>query len=319
MVSKSRAGDRVHEKGFITFAFGAKRYIDMAAAMAASAELRGSQTKFAVVCDKDHEILRKYFDIIIPIDKGLGRGVCQKLYIDKYSPFKDTIFIDSDCLFFKNPDMLWPLLADPQGFGVESYDRKQHGDKYYSMTDVDAFLDFFGEKMFPVFNSGLFYFNRSDKAAAVFEKARYIYSVRDGLPLKEFKDAPVNDEPIYQMAVQLCGIKTLPWRDTMAMILEDINGLNRIDVIRGNGAHFRGNNRVDPVLIHFNIHTQDLYPYLREIRRLSGRSLFFSVFTARTLSLWRKLCYYIKHYFLLKILFFFWGTYRKIFPKKRIK
>jgi hypothetical protein len=29
-----------------------------------------------------------------------GSGVVQKLYLDRYSPFDETLFIDSDCLLY---------------------------------------------------------------------------------------------------------------------------------------------------------------------------------------------------------------------------
>jgi hypothetical protein len=100
------------------------------------------------------------------------------------------------------------------------------------------------------------------------------------------------------------------------MILEDIRGLDNIDVIKGNGRHYRRNKEIDPAMIHFNIHTQDIYPYLREMKRLFGKSKFSASLSAYVLSLYRKTICFVKERILLKILFFFWGLLRKIFPKR---
>src|SRR4051812_35474258 len=55
----------------------------------------------AVACSAPvGELLKPYFDHVIEEKAGL-RGFVHKVYLDHYSPFDETIFLDSDVLVFK--------------------------------------------------------------------------------------------------------------------------------------------------------------------------------------------------------------------------
>lgn len=310
----------MENKGFITFAFGKKKYIEMAVAMAKSARHHGCKLPIAVVCDKRHKVLDEVFDVLIDMDSQYGRGVSQKIHIDCYTPFEETIFVDSDCIFFKSPDLLWERYKEAEGFGVEAYGYVSRGEHYYSLKDVDAFLDYFNVQGFSTFNTGLFYFDRSEKAKIVFEKARDVYAVHHELPLKEFKNSPVNDEPLFAMATEIAGTKILDWNDTMGMVWTENEGLEKIDVLNGFGKYTKDGQLIDPILIHFNINTQDCYVYLRELRKLKYLGSFLgnkrSCLEAFLLSFLRRVYAAIRQFVLLKIVFVAWEWYRKVFPNK---
>lgn len=70
--------------------------------LALSLKVSNPGVKTAVACSaKLFSILRPYFDHLVEERKGL-RGFAHKVYLDQYSPFKTTLFFDSDILVFKN-------------------------------------------------------------------------------------------------------------------------------------------------------------------------------------------------------------------------
>ena len=86
-------------KGFITLAFG-KRYRKLAKNLLISYKFGKNSLPFCVITDKNDCHL-KGFDIIkvvTPPDKGYFN----KIYLDTFSPFNETIFIDAYCLIFDN-------------------------------------------------------------------------------------------------------------------------------------------------------------------------------------------------------------------------
>jgi len=69
--------------------------------LALSLRVSNSGIKTAVACStKLFPILSPYFDHVIEERKGL-RGFAHKVYLDHYSPFKTTLFFDSDILVFR--------------------------------------------------------------------------------------------------------------------------------------------------------------------------------------------------------------------------
>ena len=69
--------------------------------LALSLKVSNPDVKTAVACSsKIFPILRPYFDHLIEERRGL-RGFAHKVYLDHYSPFKSTLFFDSDIIVFK--------------------------------------------------------------------------------------------------------------------------------------------------------------------------------------------------------------------------
>ena len=54
------------------------------------------------------------------ISARIGSGVRQKLFIDLYSPYQETLFIDSDCLVLGNLASFWTAFSG-QIFGVPGF------------------------------------------------------------------------------------------------------------------------------------------------------------------------------------------------------
>ena len=263
-------------EGLLTIAFGRKQFVRMAKALALSYRRLAPKRPFAVVTDSSNKyLLMDYFDKVIVVNPEYGSGVVQKLHADLYSPFNKTLFVDSDCLFYKNPEGVWNIY-EGKPFSVRGW-RYLTGNSEYErrtpypwLTDTADFLAKLGLNRLPLFNSGLFYFDRSDTSRALFSIARSIYASRSTLGFIKFKDAPLADEPVFAAAMERCGIEMLPWdpKNGMETAIDMTNPFG-INVLHGRSKFLKRGIVCEPAVIHFNINYQDSFIYNREIYRLA--------------------------------------------------
>lgn len=291
--------------GFLTLAFGRPFYREMASALVRSARKRGLTLPFAVVTDSRDKAFLRQFDVVVPYRKELGRGVVQKLHLDAYAPFDKTIFVDADCLFFRSADEVAAGYSSRDGFVMRGTGYVTHGMPYYAVCDTDAFLDALHIVRLPLFNSGLFSFDRSARSTRVFDTARALYADRAKYCFKEFKEAPLNDEPTLAAAMELCG---------EALVHEDGSVL----AVMSDDARELG--EVRAAVVHFNIFRQDSFVYARERYRLRfGEGCIAGVCAdafAGVESVCRGTAAAVREFALTTFVFPLWGLYRKVFPKK---
>ena len=276
-------------EGLITIAYGPQKYIRMARALALSYRRHLPKRPFAVVTDQSSaKELGTCFDVVIPITLAYGSGVVQKLYADIYSPFDKTLFVDSDCIFYKSPERIWDLYAGKpfsmRGWryltGSTDYE-KQH--PYEFVQNTSDFLKANNISRLPLFNSGVFFFSRSETASRVFHKARAIYEKRATLGFVPFKNAPIADEPAFAVAMESCGVEMDPWdRNNGMETAINMENVFSINVLNEQSRFLKNGTECDPVLIHFNVGAQDGATYYREMCRLQFEKLWFRSLCIRT-------------------------------------
>lgn len=264
------------KRGILTVATGPRRYRSMASALLESIRLNSPGFRLAVATDSAgacDDRLRGLADELVVVEERMEPGTIQKLHLDRWSPFDETLFIDSDCLVFRPLDRAWDYYRGSGGFGVIAYGELTAEDSHPSIQDLGAFLSALGLRSIPAFNGGIYYFDRSEKAAAVFRQAREIVDRKDALGLLPFKNSGVADEPVIAAAMGLADAKPLPWDEclTMATGLDSLASLRGIDVLRGMSRFQKQSWSVAPDVIHFNMNAQHCYPYLRECLRLRLR------------------------------------------------
>jgi len=243
----------------------------MAEGLARSMRFHNPEVNLALVTDCTDPGLSILFDQIVKLDERLGTGVSQKLHVDRYSPFDETIFIDSDCLAFDDPELLWDMYRDAKGFGVKGWAYLGPSDAHYAVADTGKLLTACGIERLGAFNSGLFFFDRTPLANRIFETARELASRSRELGLAAFKNSPFADEPIFALALELNQTSMLPWDQGAAMCTasaDDLTGLDSINVFAGQRRLIRYKTVTEPVILHFHLHAQDSFPYIRELHRL---------------------------------------------------
>ena len=107
------------ERGILTTAFGDRPYLNRALSLARSCHFHSPQAPLAIITDQPEDKgLRRHFDYILPFtqpqdhSKSLSwKSFEHKLHLDKLSPFKKTIFLDSDCLLYADVSNLFERFA----------------------------------------------------------------------------------------------------------------------------------------------------------------------------------------------------------------
>lgn len=104
-------------KGFITVATGHERYYKMAHNLLLSYRFHSkTPVPFAILCDQRNKWTTDFDEVVI-IDNPACTFL-DKLRILDLSPYDNTIFIDSDCLVFKDLNDLWTLFQNGPDVGV---------------------------------------------------------------------------------------------------------------------------------------------------------------------------------------------------------
>jgi hypothetical protein len=253
-------------RGIITLAFGKDRYINMAKALGRSLVLYDPTLPRAVVTDSKDPELKSLFPHFIPYRPEYGSNLRQKMHFDLYSPFEETLFIDSDCLVLRNLDRYWDAFAGLP-FGVNGHSILGAGSEDEYM-DVAFILDHFSLTELPKFNGGAYYFTNSPQANAFFETARTVMANWKELRLKDFRGDGPNDETVYSIAM---SIHKLTVTDTgEGGMWTPINSVGpiKLDVLKGDCRFRKAGRDLKPDIVHFATVWAETYPYRRDCLRL---------------------------------------------------
>jgi len=258
-------------RGILTIAYGSDYYVRMGKCMAMSIRLRNPEEVIAVVTDRDPDEFQDLFDVVIPLKIAHGEGVVQKLHVFSYSPFDETLFIDSDCLVFADSRKIWDAYQGCNDFGIYGYTYYGEKDEHMSVRNMKKYLNAYEVKRIPIFNSGVFYFKKSSLTEHIYKTCKKVYNDRERLGLVGFKNAPINDEPVFSMALALNGVDILPWENgfVMSTWLGLIEQGKSINVLKGRSRYTKNGVKVNPMIIHFNVNCQSCFVYRREMNRLS--------------------------------------------------
>jgi hypothetical protein len=232
-------------RGLITLAFGSEKYLDMARALARSSRLHNPSQQIAIVSDRDFEELSKDFDYVIPLRPEIGPSLLQKLHMDQYSPFRETLFVDSDCLIYGDLAPLWSSFSEVD-FGVLGSSRDSGT---WFGKDLRALADEFHSRTVPVFNGGLMYWTAG---SPVFEQARLMAPRYEELGFRAFRNGlPVADEPLVAVAMMTQGLSPIE-DDYRGMVTPlGLQGVLRANVVEGVAAFRKENRLARPVIVHF--------------------------------------------------------------------
>jgi hypothetical protein len=240
----------MHDAGIITLAYGLPKYIEMAKSLARSLQIHSPQIPRSIVtdCIDDAEILA-LFTTVIPLRREYGSNVRQKLYLDMYSPYTNTLFIDSDCLVVRDLQFIFDSL-EGISFSVPGENYLTFGSKD-PFVDVDRILNHFGITKLPKFNGGLYYIEKNEISTKMFDSARDILSKSSELGFLDFRGDGAADEPVVAVAMMLHNQNMFQDNGTMMRTPFGLKGPFDIDVLTGKSTFLKENKVVSPAVLHF--------------------------------------------------------------------
>lgn len=252
------------EMGILTLA--TSRDYAMAIALAQSLKLRSPNMPVAVACPPAiRKKLEPHFDSVINKLADVKESFVQKLYLDKYSPYERTLFLDADMLVFKDPMPIFekwkgsPYAA--RGWYVSS------GISSFG-ADREKILKMIGrDKLVCIDGAGHAYFEKPG-CFEVFEKAREI--------AKNYRrysnPCSFADEDVMNIALTLLSIEPKPNKGFLGSPRFAVPGTFRMDALEGTCSYI---DKLDketgaitmPMVVHFMRRATPIL-YARELERL---------------------------------------------------
>lgn len=230
--------------------------------LALSVRVSNPGVPIAVACSaKVRPLVAPYFDYVIEEQAGL-KGFVHKVYLDRYSPFVETMFFDSDVLVFK------PVRPYAESWGVGPYYACGHlmtnGVSTFGL-DRAAVLKKIGKERLVVIDGAGHAFFRKPSCEAVFDLAREV--------TRQHKHYAGNiayaDEDVIDIVMTMLDLPPAPFGDFFARYLSAVPGTMEMDVTRQlcrfiavvDGKPF------EPCMVHFAANEAST-AYTRQLFRL---------------------------------------------------
>jgi lipopolysaccharide biosynthesis glycosyltransferase len=263
------------EIGIITLAYGSSKYIEMGKALGRSLQLNSPNIPSAIVTDRvEDEEISTLFNQVIPLREEYGSNVRQKLYLDQYSPYRKTLFVDSDSLVVSDLRNAFEKF-EGKSFSVVGNRILRSGQKD-NFCNLDRVLNHFNLEALPKFNGGVYYFTDDSTARSIFDTAREILSNFDDLSFSKFRGDGPADEPILATAMALHHQTMLPDYNIMLAPLGR-KGYLDIDVLKGRAifkSSINDSEVFSPSIVHFAGVWSENPIYYREMAKLKDLNSF---------------------------------------------
>ncbi|MCD7803000.1 MAG: hypothetical protein LUH09_08925 [Clostridiales bacterium] len=188
-------------RGFVTIATGDEQYYKLARNLLHSYQNQvrpEEQVPFAILCDRDCADTKEFDDVVIM--ENPNRSYMDKLMLYKYSPYDETIFIDADSLFFRDPQGLWEDFGDQDD--VSCYGVALPLDSQKAWFSYEGCGQYQDQIQYLIdLHGGAYYFRRTERTKQIFELAISLASEYHQYGFRNF-DHPA-DEPVMAMAMAI--------------------------------------------------------------------------------------------------------------------
>lgn len=301
----------------MTLATGNIKYYEMAVNMLKSFRIHNPDVPFAIICDRKNEYTDMFDDVVV-LEKAYGN------YIDKFSlliksPYDETIFIEPDCLIYRNLDFFWELLShesDCSSFGWNKGGLEHWfntAEKKNRLTELVPELS--DDAAVPLFNPGYIFIRKGSECQKMYEDCISVAQrISDdsilGVCPHLLCRGKLRDDPVFSVAMEMNGfICHAKPSASKCIFLPSKYIINKIDIIKGhldvtdkNGKelkncallHFSTRKALEEGLYLWQIKLIDLYKKNNKLYKLLNNKVFYAM-----CSIYRWLETRIKH--ILKI------------------
>jgi hypothetical protein len=271
------------ERGIVTIASGNDFFAQLASNLARSFFLWHPQSavRFQIATDRPdafpEDVRRKA--VFIPFKQGqYGDCFSPKLHLDKLTlATRETIFLDSDCLIYGSLEGAFDRFRERQ---VSVLGKTATAGYYWGK--IPERMERFKIGFHPIFGGSFYYYQQSDAARAIFERARAIEPHYDEWGFERLRGRP-NEEPL--MAVAMAEAEQPPVDDDGTIIGHAIchESYVRTNVFFGRTHLVNLPNRhgfdhkwpeseIHPRIVHFNNHLVGLPAYRADVTGLALRA-----------------------------------------------
>ncbi len=215
-------------RGFVTIATGNERYYKMALKLLESYKFFCPQpVPFAIICDRENEYTEK-FDNIILMDNPTN-SYMDKIRLLEICPYDENIFIDADCLAYRNLNCYWEAFdgaADFSCFGKALPLDSKGG--LFKREDVAEWSD---KIHFVTHLHGVIYFIRKGKVCLeLLETSKQLIESYNNYYFPGFPEP--SDESVFALAMAIHNLKPV-YKDPHSYIFVPVAEKLDCDILQG--------------------------------------------------------------------------------------
>ena len=252
-------------KGFITIATGNEIYYKMAVNLLHSYKYcSSSPLPFAIIADEHNEFTKEFDDVCI-----FNEAKCNyldKLEMYEYLPYDINIFIDADCLVYRDINRLFDIFENADDFScfgrVLPLDDKTGWFEYENLNaDLQNQIDYVVG-----LHGGIYYMRKTPKCKKVLDDAKAFSLNYADYKFKGKFETP-GDEPLVALSMTVNKCKTIP-HDLSAIFCywECENGIKLS--FKNNSAYIVSEN-IYTDIIHWGTRFTKTPIYLKQISALN--------------------------------------------------
>lgn len=251
-------------RGFITIATGDKKYHEMAKTLVKSYKLTSDcPVRFCVITDDDNDKFEEFDDVVYI--KDATRSYMDKIDIMRYSPYNETIFIDSDCIAFNDLNIYWKDFENASLFSA--YGKTFYEDSERAWFKIGETLNYKNVVKYSIdLHGGIYYFKKSAVVDSIY---KVCLDIAENYRLYRFKDfKKPADEPIIALAMAVNGAKPIEQINDRFCFLKNTKELKADFFSRKLNYWFNEKYTMEGRLIHFGTSRTILPVYQIEKRKV---------------------------------------------------
>ena len=207
-------------RGFITLATGDEKYYRFARNLLMSYRLyTDDPMPFAIACDRENAVTALFDQVILLKDPQ--NSFWDKFQLFETSPFDEAIFIDADCLAYKDLNAYWDYFAQADDFSGSGTNYPLNSQKgLFQINDIGEHGDRVRWK--PDICGGLYFIRKGPTCSALYRLCQDIIANYDAYRWPDYC-APKADEPVLCLAMAVLGLRAteadptnygIPWEAT---------------------------------------------------------------------------------------------------------
>lgn len=251
-------------RGFVTVATGKEQYYKIARNLLRSYRFTTKEPlPFAVFCEQENEYTKEFDEVRVYLEAT--RSYLDKLEMFDLLPFDINIFIDADCLAFRDINRLFDIFEDADDFccfgRVLPLDDKTGWFEYDNLNDelkkkIDYVVGLHG---------GVYYMRRTEKCKAVFDRAKEFSKNYADYKFKGKFETP-GDEPVVALSMAVNNCK--PITHDLTSIICYWEHENRFKLNIEKNIALCKNNDLNTDIVHWGTRFTESLPYKKTMSAL---------------------------------------------------
>lgn len=251
-------------KGFITIATGKEQYYKIARNLLRSYRFTTKNPlPFALLCDAENEYTKEFDDI--RIFKEARCNYLDKLEMYDYLPYDINIFIDADCLAFRDINRLFDIFENSDDFccygRVLPLDDKTGWFEYENLnSDLQKQIDYVVG-----LHGGIYYMRKTEKCKKVLDDAKTFSLNYADYKFKGKFEIP-GDEPVVALSMAVNKCKPIPHDFSSLICWWEHENLFKLNITNHYAYCTPLNTKTD--IVHWGTRFTTSIPYCKELAAL---------------------------------------------------